>query len=53
MSFILVARDSCVWADDNTLSLASPHDRGTASPDQTEHDVGALWEPAKQDGLAS
>ena len=53
MSFILVARDSCAWVDDDTLSLASPHDRGTASPDQTEHDVGALWEPAKQDGLAS
>jgi hypothetical protein len=53
MSFILVARDSCVWDDDDTLSLASPHARGTASPDQTEHDVDALWEPAKQNGLAS
>ena len=53
MSFILVARDSCVWVVDDTLSLASPHDRGTASPDQTEHDVGALWEPVEQNVLAS
>jgi hypothetical protein len=31
MSFILIARDSCAWVGDDTLSLASPHDRGTAS----------------------
>ena len=31
MSFILIARDSCAWVDDDTLFLASPHDRGTAS----------------------
>jgi hypothetical protein len=53
MSFILSARDFCVWVVDDTLFLTFPHDRGTASPDQTEHDVGALWEPAKQNGLAS